>query len=148
MDACTVTALGAITAFAVPNPGGHLATPSVFSGLAVRRVASPEPITQLTSGRLRYVASPFLPSTRVILIQQLQLSTPKVGATADYFHVGIISLKPNKINNLFSSLGVIRSQFTCFSQNYRLETAFTEEPQMPLDESAGLKHLVCKEFDV
>src|SRR5208337_3499691 len=59
VDACTVTALGAITTFAVPNPGGHLATPSVFSGLAVRRVASPEPITQRTSGRLHLCCQPF-----------------------------------------------------------------------------------------
>jgi hypothetical protein len=39
VDACTVTALDAITAFAVPNPGGILAEQSVFSGLVVRRVA-------------------------------------------------------------------------------------------------------------
>ena len=32
MDACTVTALDATTAFAVPDPGGILANPSVFSG--------------------------------------------------------------------------------------------------------------------
>ena len=87
MDTCTVTALDAITAFAVPNPNGHLATPSVFSGLVVRRVAPPEPITQLTLDRLRLVACPFLPSTRVILIQQIQLSTPKVGAIASNRHV-------------------------------------------------------------
>src|SRR5208337_1769412 len=52
VDACTVTALGAITAFAVPNPNGHLATPSVFSGPAVRSGRPVEPITQLTSGQL------------------------------------------------------------------------------------------------
>jgi hypothetical protein len=40
VDACTVAALDTITAFAVPNLGGHLATPSIFSGLAVPRVAS------------------------------------------------------------------------------------------------------------
>jgi len=39
VDTCTVTALGAITALAVPNPNGHLATPSVFSGLVVPQVA-------------------------------------------------------------------------------------------------------------
>jgi hypothetical protein len=48
MDACTVTALGAITAFTVPNPNGHLATPSVFSGPAVLRVAPLDSITQPT----------------------------------------------------------------------------------------------------
>jgi hypothetical protein len=93
VDACTVTALGAITAFAVPNPGGHLATPSDFSGLAVHPGRPAEPITQLTSNRLLLVASPFLPSTNVILIQQFQLSTPKVGANAVYFHVRIFSAK-------------------------------------------------------
>jgi hypothetical protein len=118
VDACTVTALGAITAFAVPNPGGHLATPSVFSGLAVRRVSSPEPITQLTSGRLRYVASPFLPSTGTILIQQLQLSTPKVGANAHYFHVGIISFKSQEINSfLLSSKGYPQSIHMFFTES-------------------------------
>ena len=35
-------------------------------------------------------ASPFLPSTWAILIQQFQLSTPKIGANAISFHVGIV----------------------------------------------------------
>jgi hypothetical protein len=41
VEACTVTALDAITAFAVPNPNGLLAEPSVFSGLDAHRVAPP-----------------------------------------------------------------------------------------------------------
>jgi hypothetical protein len=41
VDACTVTALDAIAAFAVPNPNGTSQYPSVFSGPAVRRVAPP-----------------------------------------------------------------------------------------------------------
>jgi len=49
VEACTVTAFGPITAFAVPNPGGHLATPSVFSGPVVLRVAPLDWIAQLTS---------------------------------------------------------------------------------------------------
>ena len=52
VEACTVTALDAITAFAVPNPNGHLAAPSVFSGLEVQSGRPAEPITQLTSGQL------------------------------------------------------------------------------------------------
>ena len=39
MDARTVTALDATTAFAVPNPGGFLAKPSVFSGPDAPRIA-------------------------------------------------------------------------------------------------------------
>jgi hypothetical protein len=39
VDACTVTALDAITAFAVPNPNCSSQSQSVFSGLAAYRVA-------------------------------------------------------------------------------------------------------------
>jgi len=39
VETCTVTASGAITAFAVPNPGGASQLPSVFSGLVARWVA-------------------------------------------------------------------------------------------------------------
>ena len=41
VDACTVTALDAITAFAVPNPNWSSQTRSVFSGLDARAVARP-----------------------------------------------------------------------------------------------------------
>src|SRR5271157_5864576 len=81
VDASTVTALGSITAFAVSEPRPSCRSPR-WPG-----------ITQRTSNRLFLVASPFLPSTRVILIQQFQLSTPKVGANAVYFHVPIFSSK-------------------------------------------------------
>jgi hypothetical protein len=40
VEACTVTALDAITAFAVPNPNCSSQNQSVFSGLAARRVAA------------------------------------------------------------------------------------------------------------
>jgi hypothetical protein len=39
VDACTVTALDAITAFAVPNPNCFSQSQSVFSGLVALRVA-------------------------------------------------------------------------------------------------------------
>ena len=89
MDACTVTALDAITAFAVPNPNGHLAAPSVFSGLEVQQVAPPNPSPSLLRTGYFCFAGPFLPSTDVILIQRLQLSMPKVGAKRIIFDVGI-----------------------------------------------------------
>ena len=41
MDACTVAVLDAITAFAAPNPNNSSQSLSVFSGLAVLRVAPP-----------------------------------------------------------------------------------------------------------
>jgi hypothetical protein len=88
--------LDAITAFAVPNPNGHLAAPSVFSGLAAPVGRPGEPITQRTSGWLRLVARPFLPSTKVILSEDRKLSTPKVGANATYFCVRIFSAKLQK----------------------------------------------------
>jgi len=39
VDACTVTALDAITAFAVPNPNCSSQSQSVFSGLVAHQVA-------------------------------------------------------------------------------------------------------------
>jgi len=41
VDARTVTALDVTAAFAVPDPGGFLAKPSVFSGPDARQIASP-----------------------------------------------------------------------------------------------------------
>jgi len=49
VDACTVTALDAITAFAVPNPNCSSQSQSVFSGLVADQVAFGQQITQLTS---------------------------------------------------------------------------------------------------
>ena len=49
VDACTVTALDAITAFAIPNPNCFSQNQSVFSGLAALPVAPSERITQPTS---------------------------------------------------------------------------------------------------
>ena len=89
MDACTVTALDAITAFAVPSPNGRLAAPSVFSGLEVQRVAPPNPSPSLLQASYFTFASPFLPSTGAILIQQFQLSTPKIGANEISFQVRV-----------------------------------------------------------
>jgi hypothetical protein len=59
VDACTVTALDAITAFAVPSPNGHLAAPSVFSGLEVQQVAQPNPSPSLLQASYSYVCQPF-----------------------------------------------------------------------------------------
>ena len=55
MEACTVTALDAITAFAVSYPNGLLAEPSVFSGPSVPTDRSAERITQPTSEQLPYL---------------------------------------------------------------------------------------------
>ena len=41
VDTCTVTALDAITAFAVPNPNCSSQSQSVFSGLVARPVTLP-----------------------------------------------------------------------------------------------------------
>jgi hypothetical protein len=68
VDTCTVTAPDAITAFAVPDPNCSSQSQSVFSGLVVERVTSPELITQPTSDRLNFLLSqPFQPSTELTL---------------------------------------------------------------------------------
>jgi hypothetical protein len=53
VDARTVTALDATTAFAVPDPGGFLAKPSVFSGPDATRITPLGLVTQSTSDQLR-----------------------------------------------------------------------------------------------
>jgi hypothetical protein len=60
VDTCTVTAPDAITAFAVPDPNCSSQSQSVFSGLVVERVTSPELITQPTSDRLNFLFEPTL----------------------------------------------------------------------------------------
>ena len=59
VDACTVTAPDAATAFAVPDPSRHLAVRLVFSGLSVLPSHLVEPATQRTSGQLRLRCQPF-----------------------------------------------------------------------------------------
>jgi hypothetical protein len=60
VETCTVTALDATTAFAVPNPNCSSQSQSVFLGLVARRVCLFERITQPTSDRqLLIFANPF-----------------------------------------------------------------------------------------
>jgi len=62
VDACTVAAPDAITAFAVPNPNCSSQSQSVFSGLVAQRVASPSRSPSLL--RVGDIWSqPFQPST-------------------------------------------------------------------------------------
>jgi hypothetical protein len=59
VDACTVAALDAITAFADPNPNCSSQNQSVFSGLVARQVALlSRSLSLLRSGKV-YFANPF-----------------------------------------------------------------------------------------
>jgi len=59
VDACTVAALDAITAFAVPNPNCSSQNQSVFSGLVARQVALlSRSLSLLRIGKI-YFANPF-----------------------------------------------------------------------------------------
>jgi hypothetical protein len=82
VDARTVVTLDAITAFAVPDLGGHLAAPSIFSGLVVAASRLAQPTAQHTSSRPRICCRSFLPSTKAILTHEREMSTPKVCAHA------------------------------------------------------------------
>ena len=67
MEACTVTALDAITAFAVPNPNCSSQKQSVFSGLVALQVALPSrSLSLLRTGEFLFRQS-FQPSTRTKL---------------------------------------------------------------------------------
>jgi len=59
VDTCTVAALDAIAAFAVPNPGSSSQSQPVFSGLVALQVAlSSRSLSLLLSGKV-YFANPF-----------------------------------------------------------------------------------------
>jgi hypothetical protein len=63
VDTCTVAALDAITAFAVPNPNCSSQKQSVFSGLVALQVALPSrSLSLLRTGKV-YFAGSFQPST-------------------------------------------------------------------------------------
>jgi hypothetical protein len=59
MDTCTVAALDAITAFAVPNPNCSSQNQSVFSGLVALQVAPPSRSLSLLRIGKFYFANPF-----------------------------------------------------------------------------------------
>jgi hypothetical protein len=59
VDTCTVAVPDAISAFAVPKPGVSSQDPSVFSGLAVERVAPPYESPSLLRVGNDFVANPF-----------------------------------------------------------------------------------------
>ncbi len=63
LDACTVAAPDAITAFAVPKPQLLLAGQLVFSGLVAQRVTSSSESPSLLRTGQYYLDQPFQPST-------------------------------------------------------------------------------------
>jgi hypothetical protein len=63
VDPCTVAALDAIAAFAVPNPGSSSQSQPVFSGLVARSGRPAEQITQPTSDWQVLFRQSFQPST-------------------------------------------------------------------------------------
>ena len=143
VDACTVTAFGAITAFAVPNPGGHLATPSVFSGLAVPSGHPREPITQLTSGQPR-LRLPALFCRRHVRSYSSMRNCQRRRLVQMHFIFLWESICPirRKYAGYFCCRTSVRNKFTCFSQKMGGPNgAFWGEPFLPLDESRPLPHL-------
>jgi hypothetical protein len=65
VETCTVTALDAITAFAVPNPNCLSQVQSVFSGLAARPVSLGADHSAYFGLAKFYLSQPFQPSTGV-----------------------------------------------------------------------------------
>jgi len=83
VDACTVTALDAITAFAVPNPNCSSQIQSVFSGLAARPSCPSRANHSVYFGLATiYFRQPFRPSTGATLTVPQSMSTPAFGAMA------------------------------------------------------------------
>jgi hypothetical protein len=67
VDACTVTTLDVITAFAVPNLNCPSQAQSIFSGLAASRVAPLDLSLSHFGLATIYFCQPFQPSTHVTL---------------------------------------------------------------------------------
>jgi hypothetical protein len=67
VDTCTVAALDAITAFAVPNPNCSSQSKSVFSGLAAFSVARQADHSAYFGLAKFYLSQPFQPSTEANL---------------------------------------------------------------------------------
>jgi hypothetical protein len=86
VDACTVTALDATTAFAVPDPNLLLAEPVGFfgSGCSLDRSTEPDHSVYFGSASV-YFGQPFRPSTCVILAEDHEKSTPVISANEDFF---------------------------------------------------------------
>jgi hypothetical protein len=76
VDTCTVAALDAITAFAVPNPNCFSQKQSVFSGPVARSSRPEEQITQPTSDWQGLFRQSFQPSTR----DKVKSYSPEVNA--------------------------------------------------------------------
>ncbi len=76
MDACTITALDVITAFAVPNPNGSSQSPSVFSGLVALQVALPNGSPQNVNAPFRCKLHKKMSRSRLcILLSNLELQS-------------------------------------------------------------------------
>jgi hypothetical protein len=91
---------------------------------------------------------PFRPSTKAILIHRGELSTPKVGANAVYLRVGIHSPNSHKIRRLLLLSNARPQQIHMFFTETGAQIRdFSEEPNLPLDESRELPHLVHKDLD-
>jgi hypothetical protein len=70
VDTCTVAALDAITAFAVPNPNYSSQSQSVFSGLGALRIASVcRSLSLLRTGKVLF--KPTLSAVDVCKVKQL-----------------------------------------------------------------------------
>ena len=80
MDACTVTTLDVITAFAVPNLNCSSQSQSIFSGLDAFRVApSGQSLSLLRTGN--FLISPTLSTVDEAKVTwRVQMSTPAIGA--------------------------------------------------------------------
>ena len=136
MDACTVTALDAITAFAVPNPNCSSQIQSVFSGLAVRPGCPGRTNHSVYFGLATiYFRQPFRPSTRATLTVPESMSTPAFGALA-----AIPTAKSTGRNVLCNLvLGILRSIRASFSTT--VAHSQPREPCNHLDAQSILKHL-------
>jgi hypothetical protein len=97
VDACTVTALDAITAFAVPDPNLLLAEPVGFFGFGspANHFTGRDHPAYFGSATV-YFGQPFQPSTKAIIIKDWQMSTPMICASKEKFRHHIMVCRHSK----------------------------------------------------
>jgi hypothetical protein len=86
VDTCTVAALDAIAAFAVPNPSSSSQSQPVFSGLVARSGRPYEQITQPTSDWQSLFRQSFQPSTQDKLNSRLSDVNAILGLKTKYLY--------------------------------------------------------------
>jgi hypothetical protein len=142
METCTVTALDAITAFAVPNPNYSSQSMSVFSGLVAPTGCPVEQITQSTSDSPNFIsASPFDRRRRATLQSCVLIVNAGVWCNLQIRRAFNLSAQVTEVPLLMKCENCFSFFSTIVPQPCKIDLAVSE-PVKGLDLEKFLSHLV------